>query len=79
MAGFDLTMKINFDMQTDSVTSKSRGSGSGGGIMIYDRINSFPIKEDLHYNMEMLVENKGINVKVEATSKSSPNYTIKKI
>ena len=79
MAGFDLTMKINFDMQTDSVTSKSRGTGSGGGTLIYDRINSFPIKEDLHYSMEMLVENKGINVKVEATSKSSHNYTIRKI
>jgi hypothetical protein len=79
IAGFDLTMKINFDMQMDSVQAKSRGTGSGGGVMIYDRINSFPIKEDLNYIMEMLVENKGISIKVEATSKSSHNYTIRKI
>ncbi|HEY5405610.1 MAG TPA: hypothetical protein VIJ92_00920, partial [Ginsengibacter sp.] len=79
IAGFDLTMKMNFDIGMDSVARKQRGNGSGSGTMIYDRINSFPIKDEMHYTMQMAIESKGIKIQVEMTSNALHTYTITKL
>lgn len=79
IAGFDLMMKITFDVAENDLEKNKRGSGSGYGTMVYDRINSFPVKEEMHYTMKMDIEEKGISIKVEVKSNSSNAYVITKL
>jgi hypothetical protein len=76
-AGFDLAMQIDFDMGDDKdLINSNNGKGSGSGVLIYDRIDNFPLKEDINYTLEMTVEKYGVVTKVQLTSTSSHNYKI---
>ena len=79
IAGFDLNMKIILDASMASMGNSIHGTGTGNGIMFYDRVNHFPLKEDLRYKMQASFETHGVNIIVDVISNSSYNYIITKI
>lgn len=79
IAGFDLSLKITFDVAGNNPEKNNQGSGTGYGTMVYDRINSFPLKEETHYILKMDVEEKGISAKFEVKGNSSLAYIITKL
>jgi hypothetical protein len=78
LANFDLIMKINFDIDMDKVSVKS-ATGSGSGTLVYDRVNEFPVKEDINYTMLMAAGNDEKTIEVKINSNSSHNYIITKL
>jgi hypothetical protein len=78
LANFNMLMKVNFDFNMSGVTVKS-AYGSGTGNLIYDRINDYPLKETIDYNIKMATEKNGITINVSLDSHSLHSYVITKI
>jgi hypothetical protein len=75
--GMNITGKL--EVSNDDGLLGKNGTCTGHGTMEYDRLNGFPLKEDLSYIMAMDITKNNISVKVQISSYSTHDYKISRL
>ena len=74
LANFDIKTKIIITGDMQDMTP-IKGTGEGGGVLVYDRKNEFPSKEELHFNIDAIIKKEQMLLKLSVGSNSSYLYT----
>jgi hypothetical protein len=67
-ADFNLTMKFSINMNNEEFDAT--GGGEGNGVMVFDRINQYPLKYELHNKMDVTANKNQVLIRAILTSHS---------
>lgn len=67
-ADFNLAMKFSINMNNEEFDAT--GGGEGNGVMVFDRINQYPLKYELHYKMDVNARKNQVLIHAILTSHS---------
>lgn len=76
LANFNMNIKYSMDMNSDELAAT--GGGTGSGIMIFDRINEYPLKYGSDFTMDLVSNKNSLSMHAVLNSSSLNECTISK-
>ena len=78
-ANFNISMTYKMKIQSDEVPGMPfSGDGEGGGMLLLDRANDYPLKYDLHYQMNYGLKKEGVTLNTKLSASYNQEVTITK-